>query len=71
MVLFFMFCCLFIHEYYQGIKRQQNIKDKNISVEKTACQMVYGCKWIVGTDYVYDYGKTTDMPSEKDRKSVV
>lgn len=49
--------------YYQGINRQKSGKKK--SVEKQATQMVYGCKWIVGTDYVYDYGKTTDMPREK------
>ena len=53
------------NEYYQGIKRQQNIKDKNIGVEKCGTQMVYGCKWVLGTEYVFDYGKTTDMPREK------
>ncbi len=34
------------------------------SVSKSAPKMVYGCKWIVGCEYAYDYGKTNDMPRE-------
>ena len=34
------------------------------SVKKAAPKMVYGCKWIVGTEYAYDYGLTNDMPRE-------
>lgn len=53
--------------YYQGLNREKNGKKR--VVEKQATQMVYGCKWIVDTNYVYDYGKTTDMPREKSNLS--
>ncbi len=33
-------------------------------VKKSAPKMVYGCKWIIGTEYAYDYGKTNDMPRD-------
>lgn len=49
--------------YAQGIKKQKYGKKREVA--KSAVKMVYGCKWIVGSDYVYDYGKTTDMPREK------
>ena len=49
--------------YSQGISRQKNGKKRE--VQKQATKMVYGCKWIVNSDYAYDYGKTTDMPREK------
>ncbi len=49
--------------YYQETNKQKNGKKR--SVLKGSCQMVYGTKWITGTDYVYDFGKTTDMPREK------
>lgn len=34
------------------------------SVLRAAPKMVYGCKWIIGTDFAYDFGKTNDMPRE-------
>jgi hypothetical protein len=38
---------------YDGPKRRTEIKTK---------QQVYRCKWIVGTDYIYDYGYQFDVP---------
>jgi hypothetical protein len=44
---------------------QQGKSRKDRAVKKSACKMVYGGKWIVNTDFVFDYGKTFDMPRKK------
>jgi hypothetical protein len=45
--------------YLQGQNRKERV------VKKSAVKMVYGGKWIVGTEFVYDYGKQYDMPRPK------
>jgi len=43
--------------------KERNRKSRSSS--SAACVMSYGCKWIIGTDCAYDYGKLKDMPREK------
>jgi hypothetical protein len=45
--------------YLKGKSRKDRV------AKKCAVKMVYGGKWIVGTDFIYDYGKTYDMPRPK------
>jgi len=40
-------------------------KVKNTETKKTVVsnsQMWYKCKWIIGTEHIFDYGKATDVP---------
>lgn len=38
---------------------------KSKELKRTPVKMIYGCKWIIGTDYAYDYGKARDIPRTK------
>jgi hypothetical protein len=38
---------------------------KNKETTKAEYQVVYRCKWVVGTDYIYDYGLETNMKRAK------
>lgn len=40
-------------------KRQKN------KYEKTQYKVVYTCKWIIGTDFIFDHGLKTDMKRQK------
>lgn len=49
------------NEWMNEVKQSKST-DRRVSVRNT--KMVYGGKWIVGTDYIYDYGLQYDIPRD-------
>ena len=47
--------------YFNNVGHDFKKRNKNQKILEGKMQMVYSCKWIVGTDYVYDYGVEEDI----------
>lgn len=51
---------------YKKVPIDYKRRQKN-KYTKTDYKVVYKCKWIIGTDYVFDFGLCTDMKREKNK----
>lgn len=47
--------------YFNNVGYNFEKRNDNQEILEGKMQMVYSCKWIVGTDYVYDYGVEEDI----------
>jgi len=47
--------------YFNNVGHNFEKRNDNQEILEGKMQMVYSCKWIVGTDYVYDYGVEEDV----------
>lgn len=50
---------------FRLVKINKNPKDKNNEVIQKRIKNIYESKWIVGTDYIYDYGLKRDIVRDK------
>jgi len=48
-------------EFDNGVSQPKTSDRKGITEQ---VKMVYGCKWIMGTEFVYDYGQQYDVPRD-------
>lgn len=55
----------FEEEYNVGLEKS---KKKTKEIVKSQYYTVYSCKWIVGTDIVYDFDTVKDVPFDKEKK---
>lgn len=57
---------VFDKEFHEPIGKKQYADENGTLMEKevypTDVKMVYGAKWIVGSDFIYDYGKSANIP---------
>lgn len=56
---------------YKKINPDKKGQNKNNKYEETTIENVYCCKWVVGTDILFDYGVKKNMKRDKSNASLV